>query len=245
MLQSESIAKIAAALAAAQGEFPTIPRDRTVTVQPKPKRKQDGTEYWPAAYSFSYAPLDTILEKVRPALAKHELALVQAVMVTPSNAELLRTTLLHSSGEWLANEIPIFTSGADNASQAYGSGLTYARRYSVTALLCIAADEDDDAQAAGDDDERKPIRRDAGKPAQRPAAKPREQQSAQQEGEPGIFLGDSQKRVLLAKAKGAGLEHEEGLEAALVGKYNRIDAANVNAVLAELRTLAEAHEATQ
>src|SRR5690606_32371024 len=139
--RSESIAQVAAALAAAQGEIPTIPRDRTVTIQPKPKRKQDGTEYWPQPYSYTYTPLPTILEKVRPALAKNGLALTQSVVVVNDKGhEAVRTMLLHSSGEFLANETPLFVAGGDNASQGYASGMTYARRYGVTALLCIAAD---------------------------------------------------------------------------------------------------------
>lgn len=229
MMHSDSFAQLAAALAAAQGEFPSIPKDRTVTVKSR-RQREDGSR---AEYTFSYAPLDTILSCVRPALSKNGLALVQAVIVAAGGAEMLRTTLLHSSGEWIANEIPIFTSGADNASQAYGSGLTYARRYSVTALLCLAADEDDDGNGAGDGDDVTKVMRQSGKAAA-PATRPRDNASAVQEGEPGIFLGDSQKKVLRAKAENAGLKHEDGIEAALVNNYNRIDAKNVNAVLTDL-----------
>lgn len=246
MHRSESIAKVAEALAAAQGEFPAIPRDRTVTVQPKPKRKPDGSEYWPQPYSFTYAPLDTILGCVRPALAKHALALSQAVVADEKGTEFLRTTLLHSSGEWLSNDIPVFTSGADNASQAYGSGLTYARRYGVTALLCIAADEDDDAGGTDGEGETKRAQRQApagGKPAGQGKGAGKPAASAYQDGEPGIHLSESQKRLLLAKAKAAGLEHEEGTEAALVQKFNRIDAKNINEVLAALGAMREQGEA--
>jgi hypothetical protein len=228
MLQSENIAQIAAALAAAQGEFPPIPRDKTVTV----KTRTGGS------YTFAYAPLDTILGAVRPALAKAGLALTQAVVTDANNTDNLRTILLHASGEFLANDTPIYNGGGDNASQAYGSGLTYARRYGITALLCIAADEDDDGNGPGDDFERV-SRGNGNEQAPRTAPKERKTKSARQDGDPGIFLGDSQKRVLIAKAKGAGLEHEEGTDAALVNRYNRIDGANVNDVLADLRALTE------
>lgn len=232
MLQSESIAQLAAALAAAQGEFPLIPKNRTVTV----KTRTGGS------YTFSYAPLDTILSCVRLALSKAGLALAQAVVTDANNTDNLRTYLFHSTGEFLANDTPIYNGGGDNASQAYGSGLTYARRYGITALLCIAADEDDDGNGAGDDFER--VTRGNGE--QRPPAtapKERKAKSARQDGDPGIFLGDSQKRVLIAKAKTAGLEHAEGIDAALVNRYNRIDNQNVNDVLADLRALAEGREA--
>lgn len=53
---------------------------------------------------------------------------------------------------------------------------------------------------------------------------------------PGIFdLSESQLRILKARAKAAGLMHAEGLDAALVEKFDRIDPSNLNAVLNALR----------
>jgi hypothetical protein len=52
---------------------------------------------------------------------------------------------LHTSGQWIASEHPLPLSGRP---QEIGSALTYARRYSLSALIGIAADEDDDANAA-------------------------------------------------------------------------------------------------
>jgi hypothetical protein len=51
----------------------------------------------------------------------------------------------------------------------------------------------------------------------------------------GIFVTDSQKKLLLAKAKSAGLTEQE-----LIAKFNRVDAKNLNDVLADLRKVAEA-----
>lgn len=153
MQASGSIVNIATALSKAQGAFPTIPRDRTVTVRMRSRDGQPGGQY-----SFRYAPLETILEKTRPHLAANELALVQAVVAEPVDGggvvELLRTTLLHSSGEWLACDVPIFHGTGDNKSQAYASGVTYSRRYGVTLLLCVAADEDDDGNGGDQDGDR-------------------------------------------------------------------------------------------
>lgn len=135
MLRSESIAELAKALAQAQVAFDTIKRDRTVKVQTKTG----------GSYTFAYAPLDTILAAIRPALAKHGLALIQASHIE-AGAEFLRTTLLHSSGEFVANDTAVLVS--DRGPQAYGSALTYAARYGVTRLLCLASEEDDDGNAA-------------------------------------------------------------------------------------------------
>lgn len=232
MLHSETMAQVAAALAAAQGKFPSIPRDKTVTV----KTRTGGS------YTFSYAPLDTILNCVRPALAENGLAITQAVVTDAHNTDNLRTVLLHSSGEYLANETPVYNGGGDNASQAYGQGLTYARRYGITALLCIAAEDDDDGNGPGDDFER--VTR--GNGDQRPPAtapKDRKPKNAAQDGEPGIFLSESQRKLLTTKAEHAGLTHDEGTTAALIQKYNRIDGKNLNDVLADLRRISESQQA--
>lgn len=133
---SETTENLHMALAAAQGEFEPIKRDKSVTVSMKSGGK----------YSFSYAPLESILHAVTPALSRHALALTQATTMLESGKEFVETTLRHASGETLKNLIPIFV--RDDGPQAYGSALTYARRYGVTLLLCISADDDDDGNAA-------------------------------------------------------------------------------------------------
>lgn len=126
---------ISAALAAAQGEFGAVTRDKTVTVTMKSGGK----------YTFSYAPLESILHAVKPALSKNGLSLTQAMIVIDGK-DFVETTLRHSSGQTISNRIPLFVK--DDGPQAYGSALTYARRYGVTLLLCISADDDDDGNAA-------------------------------------------------------------------------------------------------
>lgn len=144
MQHSETFDQAAAALAQAQAAFPTIPRDRKVTVKLKPKA--DGSPG--GSYEFHYAPLSTILDCVRKPLGEAGLGLLQSIVLEDAGdgkmVEVLRTTLLHTSGQWFACDVPIFTGTGDNKSQAYASGVTYSRRYGVSLLLCISADEDDD-----------------------------------------------------------------------------------------------------
>lgn len=149
---------LATALAAAQGQFAQIHRDKTVTVT----MKSGGT------YTFSYAPMESILRAVTPALAASGLSLTQSV-TEMSGKQFVETALLHSSGQRISNHTQIFVNG--DGAQAYGSAMTYARRYGVTLLLCICADDDDDddANAAEGNDaqvvsERKP-REDQSSPA--------------------------------------------------------------------------------
>lgn len=149
MKHSEQFTAIAAALAAAAAEFAPIQKNREVEV-----RTRSG-----GSYCFKYATLDAIVAAVRPALSKNGLVLVQSVVsedITHADAdgvriereELLETRLIHSSGEWFSNTTPILVSDGENSAQAYGSAITYARRYGITQLLCIVADEDDDGNAA-------------------------------------------------------------------------------------------------
>ena len=58
---------------------------------------------------------------------------------------LMRTTLLHESGEWVASKL--FLPATKQDPQAYGSAITYARRYGLAAIVCLAT-EDDDGEAA-------------------------------------------------------------------------------------------------
>ena len=57
------------------------------------------------------------------------------------------TTLAHSSGEWIKSITPILA--RDESAQAQGSGITYARRYALAAIVGIAQIDDDGEAAVG------------------------------------------------------------------------------------------------
>jgi hypothetical protein len=143
--RSNDIAKLAGALALAQKAFAPIPKDREVTV----------TTQTGGSYKFKYATLDAIRSATMPALSEQGLALVQA-MVEHGNGHAMETTLFHSSGEWVSNVTPMLISGRRGkdgqtyppSNQELGSAQSYARRYGLSALLCITADEDDDGNTA-------------------------------------------------------------------------------------------------
>lgn len=122
---------LAAALAKAQSSFPAINRDKEVTVQTKTG----------GSYKFKYAPLDSILAAVRAPLADNGLAIAQLL----DDGELV-TMLLHKDGARLSGRVALPNVG-DNV-QALGSAITYLRRYSLQAMLGIAAEEDDDGNRA-------------------------------------------------------------------------------------------------
>lgn len=134
--QSTSIAKLADALTKAQKAFKPISRDREVRVQTKTG----------GSYTFKYATLDEILGAVRPALIEHGLFVTQGI-IERRNGLAIETRLVHSSGEWLGNVTPMIVAANAN-NQELGSAQSYARRYGISALLCIAVDEDDDGNTA-------------------------------------------------------------------------------------------------
>lgn len=130
---SEETGEIAKALSLAQKKFDAVGKDKTAKiVGPK------------GNYSYSYADLASILAAVRLALSENGLAIVQIITWGEGHSWLV-TRLLHSSGQSIESTYPL---REYDRPQEMGSALTYARRYSLTALLGIAAEEDDDGQAA-------------------------------------------------------------------------------------------------
>jgi hypothetical protein len=134
---SESIAQIAAALAKAQGTFHPVARNRKVKVQPK--KREDG--YLPPPYEFEYATLDSVIDSTREALSAN--GICHTAMIADGR---IVVKLYHASGEWFSASVPVPPVNA--GWQAFGSAITYARRYLLTPLLGVASEEDDDGNAA-------------------------------------------------------------------------------------------------
>ena len=121
---------LAAALAAAQGEMKNAALNK---VNPHFKSK--------------YSDLPTIRNTVTPVLSKHGIAVVQFTRVN-EHGFLLITRLMHGSGGYIEGEYPL--PNIPDQPQKIGSAMTYARRNALAAISGIAAEEDDDAEAATD-----------------------------------------------------------------------------------------------
>jgi len=134
--RSKDIDQLVKALALAQAKIKAPERNREVKVTPK-----SGGQ----GYSFRYATLDHIIEIVREPLTANGLWFTQ-IMKEHEGTYILDTRLMHGSGQWIACQTPLLFDGGGN--QQFGSALTFMRRYSLTSLLGIAAEEDDDANAA-------------------------------------------------------------------------------------------------
>jgi hypothetical protein len=133
---SETTADLMKALVGCQAKFPKILKSKTAEVPTKSGGR----------YSYSYADLADVLEAVRPVLAEHKIAFVQAIDVDDDTGHmLLRTRLAHESGQWIDTHYPLPTG---SSAQEMGSAVTYARRYSLCSLVGITAEDDDDGQQA-------------------------------------------------------------------------------------------------
>lgn len=127
MKASESIASIAKALASFQSE-----------VKDTFKGKK--------GYGYTYAPIDEVLKQVRPLMALNGLSHVQSQTFS-EGVMTVSTRIIHESGEWIETtaQSPFAQMKGMNDYQSAGSGITYLRRYGLSAALGIASDEDADA----------------------------------------------------------------------------------------------------
>lgn len=129
MNRSDSIANIAAALCQFQAECPA---PKKTAVNPH--------------FQSKYSPLEEIVTTIKPHLAKHGLSFFQST-TTEGDYICVTTLLLHTSGEYIESD-PLKLPMGKVTAQGAGSAVTYARRYSLCAALGIAAEDDDDANAA-------------------------------------------------------------------------------------------------
>lgn len=97
------------------------------------------------AFRSKYADLGAVWEAVKDPLHEHGFAVIQSPDFD-GETMWLATTIMHSSGEYRMGRYPIRPTKPD--PQGYGSAITYARRYSLSAMLGVISEEDDDGNAA-------------------------------------------------------------------------------------------------
>lgn len=127
-MKSESLKELASALAKAQGQM-------------KGALKDSDNPY----FKSKYADLTSVVEAIRRPLSDNGLSYVQITHDKPE-AAAIETVVLHASGEWMScGTVCVPVTKAD--AQGFGSAMTYARRYGLSAAFGVAP-EDDDGNAA-------------------------------------------------------------------------------------------------
>jgi hypothetical protein len=127
--RTETINELAAALSKAQAGIEPAPKD---AVNPH--------------YNTRFADLAAIWEVCRKPLNSNGLSVIQSPEPSDSGGLVLRTTLLHMSGQFVSSAIPLAYNPA--SMQSLGSAITYARRYALAALVGVVTEADDDGNAA-------------------------------------------------------------------------------------------------
>lgn len=136
MQKSENINELATALATAQGNIKAA--------------KEDSENPF---FKSNYADLSSVWDACRKPLTDNGLSIIQ----TTNNSEdkvIIETTLLHKSGQWITSTLSLKPKADD--PQSIGSTITYGRRYSLSAMVGVCSEEDDDGNAASKPEPKKP-----------------------------------------------------------------------------------------
>jgi len=128
MKEAEVASKLADALGKAQSEFGKALKDVTGQV---------GNQ------KYQYADLASINDATKNALAKHGLCITSKTIIRDGQL-VMETSLVHVSGERETAMWPLVS----GTQQQMGSAATYARRYTICALLNVVGETDDDGEAA-------------------------------------------------------------------------------------------------
>lgn len=123
MQMSDTIAALAEALSKAQGEI----EDATKAgINPHFKSK--------------YADLAAVRAVIRTPLSANGLSIIQLPRAQNGVVEV-DTMLVHKTGEYISETLRMPV--AQMNAHGIGSAITYARRYGLMSILCLAADDDD------------------------------------------------------------------------------------------------------
>ena len=147
MSESASIMKLTAALCEVQKQLKTIPKNAI------------NTQF----SGHKYSDLATVWEHCREVLTDNGFAVIQAPEIFDGQF-VLRTILSHGSGEWVDSKYLINPANPNNP-QGIASCITYARRYSLCAMVGLTSeDEDDDGNKASETKKESQPKKDAGTP---------------------------------------------------------------------------------
>lgn len=134
-IMSAEIDKISSALSKAQGEIDNVIKDKSAN-QGK----------------YKYADLAACLSAIKEPFSKNGLAVSQLVSIQ-DNKQVLITLLMHDSGQWIKSifrieSVVVKTKDGglvNNPLQELGAGLTYVRRYALSAIVGLAQEDNDAA----------------------------------------------------------------------------------------------------
>lgn len=122
------------AIVALQARLPKVKKARVAKVETKSG----------PGYSYKYANLSNVSDKLLPLLAELGLSWQTLPRLNDAGTFVLFYRLWHTSGDGDEGEWPIVHSGT---MQSVGSAITYARRYALQSVTGLAPEDDDDDAA--------------------------------------------------------------------------------------------------
>jgi hypothetical protein len=166
MKTSDQIGDLAKALSLAQGKMSHAIKDSTNPF-----------------FKSKYADLESVIDAAKKPLEENGLSVSQGGDYYHDQWVIV-TKLSHSSGQWIETYCPILANKQD--AQGFGSGMTYARRYSYAAIIGITQSDDDAAAAvqSTQKETKKPLHQ----PKQIEEKKPTPINYAQQSSNPGAYV---------------------------------------------------------
>lgn len=123
--ESEECGKLYEALAKAQGEMSNAKEDKENS-----------------HFRSKYAGLSSFIAGAKGPLSKNGLSVIQRLLPAPGGTHYLYSRLGHTSGQWIESRVLVNPIKKD--IQAFGSEITYLKKYSYSSLIGIAGGEDDD-----------------------------------------------------------------------------------------------------
>jgi hypothetical protein len=147
MNKSDTIGKLAAALAKAQGEM-------------EPAKKESRGNFG------AFADLGDVIDAIRKVSTPNGLSFAQ-FPVGDAAGMGVTTILMHDSGEWLSDSIYLPISeemSKRNGAQLAGINITYLRRYALAAAFGVYADVDTDGSQPRNQQAPQPVRNNPPRP---------------------------------------------------------------------------------
>jgi hypothetical protein len=127
-------------------------------------------------FKSSYADLQSVWNAIKEPLTSNGLCVIQTVEFGEAGEPRLVTTLGHASGQMVRGHYPL--NPKDDSPQSWGSAISYARRYALSAMVGVYQKDDDGEGAHGrnhdDHDDKKP--KDIPKTEPKPKQDPPKQQ---------------------------------------------------------------------
>lgn len=129
MRMSESIQDLAKSLVTANK---TVGNPKKNAINPHLKNK--------------YATLDAVIFAYKESYLSNGITVLENPK-TEDGRVGVEITLLHETGQYITHD-PFMLPPGKNDAQGHGSAVTYARRYALSAVMNISADDDDDGNGA-------------------------------------------------------------------------------------------------